>query len=106
MMLSRSPIDRFAETRGGLPFRGPLSNVHVVVHDLSDLFALSCLPSARHADGLYDSYMRTDHILKEETDTNSPSGLPPMSKHTVSAHQHTQTFLHLEPAAHALHPGL
>ncbi|XP_056461792.1 dual specificity tyrosine-phosphorylation-regulated kinase 3 isoform X1 [Gadus chalcogrammus] len=40
------------------------------------------IATARHADGLYDSYMRTDHILKEETDTNSPSGLPPMSKHT------------------------
>ncbi|CAL8339637.1 unnamed protein product [Merluccius merluccius] len=42
------------------------------------------IATARHGDGLYDSYMRTDHILKEEADTNnSPSGLPPMSKHTV-----------------------
>ncbi|KAJ3602148.1 hypothetical protein NHX12_029907 [Muraenolepis orangiensis] len=43
------------------------------------------IATARHADGLYDSYMRPDHILKEEADTNSPSGLPPMSKHTVVA---------------------
>ncbi|CAG5982529.1 unnamed protein product [Menidia menidia] len=41
------------------------------------------IATARHGDGLYDSYMRTDHILKEEADTNSPSGLPPMPKHTV-----------------------
>lgn len=47
--------------------------------------------SARHGDGLYDSYMRTDHILKDEADTNSPSGLPPMPKHTVSINTHTHT---------------
>ncbi|XP_070758951.1 dual specificity tyrosine-phosphorylation-regulated kinase 3 isoform X1 [Enoplosus armatus] len=41
------------------------------------------IATARHGDGLYDSYMRTDHILKDEADTNSPSGLPPMPKHTV-----------------------
>uniref|UniRef100_H3CPA8 dual-specificity kinase n=1 Tax=Tetraodon nigroviridis TaxID=99883 RepID=H3CPA8_TETNG len=40
------------------------------------------IATARHADGLYDSYMRTDHILKDEADTG-PSGLPPMPKHTV-----------------------
>lgn len=49
------------------------------------------VPAARHGDGLYDSYMRTDHILKDEADTNSPSGLPPMPKHTVSIHTHTNT---------------
>ncbi|XP_077429677.1 dual specificity tyrosine-phosphorylation-regulated kinase 3 [Vanacampus margaritifer] len=38
------------------------------------------IATARHGDGLYDSYMRTDHILKEDTDTHSPSGLPPMPK--------------------------
>ncbi|XP_030584853.1 dual specificity tyrosine-phosphorylation-regulated kinase 3 isoform X1 [Archocentrus centrarchus] len=41
------------------------------------------IATARHGDGLYDSYMRTDHILKDEADTNSPSGLPPVPKHTV-----------------------
>ncbi|XP_013857523.1 dual specificity tyrosine-phosphorylation-regulated kinase 3 [Austrofundulus limnaeus] len=41
------------------------------------------IATVRHGDGLYDSYMRTDHILKDEADTNSPSGLPPMPKHTV-----------------------
>ncbi|XP_005804338.1 dual specificity tyrosine-phosphorylation-regulated kinase 2 [Xiphophorus maculatus] len=41
------------------------------------------IATARHGDGLYDSYMRTDHILKDEADANSPSGLPPMPKHTV-----------------------
>lgn len=41
------------------------------------------MATARHGDGLYDSYMRTDHILKDEADTDSPSGLPPMPKHTV-----------------------
>uniref|UniRef100_A0A1A8EY04 dual-specificity kinase n=2 Tax=Nothobranchius TaxID=28779 RepID=A0A1A8EY04_9TELE len=41
------------------------------------------IATARHGDGLYDSYMRTDHILKNEADTNSPSGLPPVPKHTV-----------------------
>ncbi|XP_061778507.1 dual specificity tyrosine-phosphorylation-regulated kinase 2-like [Nerophis ophidion] len=41
------------------------------------------IATARHGDGLYDSYMRTDHILKEDADTNSPSGLPPMPKHTA-----------------------
>uniref|UniRef100_A0AAQ4RLA5 dual-specificity kinase n=1 Tax=Gasterosteus aculeatus aculeatus TaxID=481459 RepID=A0AAQ4RLA5_GASAC len=41
------------------------------------------IATARHGDGLYDSYMRTDHILKDEADTNSPAGLPPMPKHTV-----------------------
>ncbi|XP_061544443.1 dual specificity tyrosine-phosphorylation-regulated kinase 3 [Phycodurus eques] len=41
------------------------------------------IATARHGDGLYDSYMRTDHILKEDTDTNSPSGLPPMPKLTA-----------------------
>lgn len=43
--------------------------------------------STARGDGLYDSYMRTDHILKEESDTNSPSGLPPMPKHAVSIQQ-------------------
>lgn len=51
-------------------------------------FVLSWPPSARHGDGLYDSYMRTDHILKDEADTG-PSGLPPMPKHTVSIHTDT-----------------
>uniref|UniRef100_A0A3Q2TSA6 dual-specificity kinase n=1 Tax=Fundulus heteroclitus TaxID=8078 RepID=A0A3Q2TSA6_FUNHE len=41
------------------------------------------IATVRHGDGLYDSYMRTDHILKDEADTNSPSGLPPMPKHAV-----------------------
>lgn len=44
---------------------------------------------ARHGDGLYDSYMRTDHILKDNADTNSPSGLPPVPKHTVSIYTNT-----------------
>ncbi|XP_068598349.1 dual specificity tyrosine-phosphorylation-regulated kinase 3 isoform X1 [Brachionichthys hirsutus] len=39
--------------------------------------------AARHGDGLYDSYMRTDHVLKDDAGTNSPSGLPPMPKHTA-----------------------
>ncbi|CAL1607956.1 unnamed protein product [Knipowitschia caucasica] len=41
------------------------------------------IATARHGDGLYDSYMRPEHILKEEQDPSSPSSLPPMSKHTV-----------------------
>lgn len=41
------------------------------------------ITAARHGDGLYDSYMRTDHLLKDDTDTNSPSGLPPIPKHTA-----------------------
>ncbi|KAM6980989.1 dual specificity tyrosine-phosphorylation-regulated kinase 3 [Aplochiton taeniatus] len=41
------------------------------------------IAAARHGDGLYDSYMRTDHLLKDDTDTNSPSGLPPIPKHTA-----------------------
>lgn len=62
----------------------------------ADLSCPSLSPSARHGDGLYDSYMRTDHILKDEADTNSPSGLPPMPKHTVSIHtnKHTHTCMH------------
>ncbi|KAF5895867.1 dual specificity tyrosine-phosphorylation-regulated kinase 2-like [Clarias magur] len=41
--------------------------------------------AARHGDGLYDSYMRTDHIVNEEADLNgqSPGALPPLHKHTV-----------------------
>ena len=69
-----------------VPF--PDSNMHICL-----------LPTApRHGDGLYDSYMRTDHILKEDADTNSPSDLPPMPKHTVCtrthAHTHTRTHMH------------
>lgn len=56
------------------------------------------VPSARHGDGLYDSYMRTDHILKDDADTNSPSGLPPMPKHTVSAHTQTHIRICTNPA--------
>uniref|UniRef100_A0A8C6TAJ0 dual-specificity kinase n=1 Tax=Neogobius melanostomus TaxID=47308 RepID=A0A8C6TAJ0_9GOBI len=41
------------------------------------------IATARHGDGLYDSYMRTEHILKEDSDPSSPNGLPPMPKHTV-----------------------
>ncbi|KAJ8391145.1 hypothetical protein AAFF_G00095740 [Aldrovandia affinis] len=42
------------------------------------------ITAARHGDGLYDSYMRTDHIVNEDIDANShsPSGLPPLPKHT------------------------
>ncbi|XP_070296153.1 dual specificity tyrosine-phosphorylation-regulated kinase 2-like [Salvelinus sp. IW2-2015] len=40
------------------------------------------ITAARHGDGLYNSYMRTDHLLKEEADTHSPAGLPPIPKHT------------------------
>ncbi|XP_018614037.1 dual specificity tyrosine-phosphorylation-regulated kinase 3 [Scleropages formosus] len=42
------------------------------------------ITAARHADGLYDSYMRTDHIASEDTHAvdHSPSGLPPLPKHT------------------------
>lgn len=53
-------------------------------------FVHSLFPSARHGDGLYDSYMRTDHIIKDEADTNGPPGLPPMPKHTVSIHTYRQ----------------
>lgn len=60
------------------------------------------VPSARHGDGLYDSYMRTDHILKDDADTNSPSGLPPMPKHTVSTHTNT----HMHKASKAVFPVL
>lgn len=44
--------------------------------------------TARHGDGLYDSYMRTDHIVNEDADLNghSPAALPPLHKHTVSVH--------------------
>ncbi|XP_075880520.1 dual specificity tyrosine-phosphorylation-regulated kinase 3 isoform X2 [Nelusetta ayraudi] len=31
--------------------------------------------------------MRTDHILKDDADTNSPSGLPPVPKHTVASNK-------------------
>lgn len=43
---------------------------------------------ARHGDGLYDSYMRNDHVVNQDADVNgqSPSGLPPLPKHTVSSH--------------------
>ncbi|XP_051769090.1 dual specificity tyrosine-phosphorylation-regulated kinase 3 [Ctenopharyngodon idella] len=42
------------------------------------------ITAARHGDGLYDSYMRTDHIVNQDADVNgqSPSGLPPLPKHT------------------------
>lgn len=66
-----------------------------IPHYHTDLFCSSLSPTARHGDGLYDSYMRTDHILKDEADTNSPSGLPPMPKHTVSIH--TNTHIHAKP---------
>lgn len=56
---------------------------------LSFWFICSFLFPARHGDGLYDSYMRTDHLLKDDADTNSPSGLPPVPKHTVSIHTNT-----------------
>ncbi|KAJ7994423.1 hypothetical protein DPEC_G00249120 [Dallia pectoralis] len=42
------------------------------------------ITAARHGDGLYDSYMRTDHLVKEDPDTNCPAGLPPLPKHTVN----------------------
>eukprot|EP00063_Salmo_salar_P049062 XP_014023897.1 PREDICTED: dual specificity tyrosine-phosphorylation-regulated kinase 2-like [Salmo salar] len=42
------------------------------------------ITAARHGDGLYNSYMRTDHLLKEEADAHSPAGLPPIPKHTVN----------------------
>lgn len=38
--------------------------------------------------------MRTDHILKDDADTNSPSGLPPVPKHTVSVPTNTPVFSH------------
>lgn len=60
--------------------------------------------SARHGDGLYDSYMRTDHILKDEADTNSPPGMPPMPKHTVSTC--TLTHTHMHKAGKAIFPVL
>ncbi|XP_012687475.1 dual specificity tyrosine-phosphorylation-regulated kinase 3 [Clupea harengus] len=44
------------------------------------------ITAARHGDGLYDSYMRTDHIVNENTaDLNghSPAGLPPLPKHST-----------------------
>ncbi|XP_041946864.1 dual specificity tyrosine-phosphorylation-regulated kinase 3 isoform X1 [Alosa sapidissima] len=43
------------------------------------------ITAARHGDGLYDSYMRTDHILNEDADINghSPAGLPPLPKHST-----------------------
>ncbi|XP_036387154.1 dual specificity tyrosine-phosphorylation-regulated kinase 3 [Megalops cyprinoides] len=42
------------------------------------------ITAARHGDGLYDSYMRTDHILNEDTEANehSPSGRPPLPKNS------------------------
>lgn len=58
------------------------------------IYLFTSAPSARHGDGLYDSYMRTDHILKDEADVNSPSGLPPMPKHTVSK-RNTQPVFHV-----------
>lgn len=77
-------------------FLWPLSQSASTSADLTipprhaDSFCPSLSLPARHGDGLYDSYMRTDHILKDEAETNSPSGLPPMPKHTVSMHTHTQ----------------
>lgn len=56
--------------------------------------------SARHGDGLYDSYMRTDHILKDDADTNSPSGLPPVPKHTVSVPTNTHPCSHTHTHTH------
>lgn len=58
------------------------------------------LSTARHGDGLYDSYMRTDHIVNEEADLNgqSPGALPPLHKHTVSAH-----FLFSAIRLHTMH---
>ncbi|MBN3303357.1 DYRK2 kinase, partial [Amia calva] len=40
--------------------------------------------TARHGDGLYDSYMRTDPVGNEDPDSHghSPSSLPPLPKHT------------------------
>lgn len=48
---------------------------------------LLLVSTARHGDGLYDSYMRTDHVVNQDADVNgqSPSGLPPLPKHTVSS---------------------
>lgn len=66
--------------------------------------------SARHGDGLYDSYMRTDHILKDDADTNSPSGLPSVPKHTVSVPTNTHPCSHtsahppLSPHSHTNTP--
>lgn len=65
--------------------------------DLSIL--LFCLV-ARHGDGLYDSYMRTDHILKNDADTQSPPGVATMPKHTVRIHL-AQSRLNLLPDAEA-----
>lgn len=78
-------------------FLWPLSQSASTSADLTipprhaDSFCPSLSLPARHGDGLYDSYMRTDHILKDEAETNSPSGLPPMPKHTVSMHTSTHT---------------
>ena len=76
----------------------------MIPHHHTDLFSSSVSLSARHGDGLYDSYMRTDHILKDEADTNSPSGLPPMPKHTVSVH--TSTHIHTHRTSKAVFPVL
>jgi len=68
---------------------GWLSDKYVLFVDLQpNPTSFSCLhfSTARHGDGLYDSYMRTDHIVNQDADVNgqSPSGLPPLPKHTVS----------------------
>lgn len=64
--------------------RIPFFFLHSSILFLTLTYLFAPVLSVRHGDGLYDSYMRTDHILKDEADTNSPSGLPPMPKHTVS----------------------
>lgn len=64
-----------------------LSAFHRVVYrPLAAADLLSPLPAVRHADGLYDSYMRTDHVVNDDMDAEGrcPSGLPPLPKHTVS----------------------
>ncbi|KAG9352897.1 hypothetical protein JZ751_017473 [Albula glossodonta] len=52
------------------------------------------ITAARHGDGLYDSYMRTDHIVNEDADAkgHSPAGLPPLPKNTNgSSHAPSKT---------------
>ncbi|XP_023688144.2 dual specificity tyrosine-phosphorylation-regulated kinase 3 isoform X1 [Paramormyrops kingsleyae] len=58
------------------------------------------ITAVRHADGLYDSYMRTDHVVNDDMDAEgrSPSGLPPLPKHTAGnkpvTKDHQQMAIH------------
>lgn len=60
--------------------------INILLVDSQPFFVCLRFCAARHGDGLYDSYMRTDHIMNQDADVNgqSPSGLPPLPKHTVS----------------------